>query len=212
MVLAAAASALLFAGNAEGHARYKESTPAKGELLAASPAQVSITFSQEVQKVTGTYGIDVRYSPSRPQTGITQDAEAGPAVVNDDDRTIVSVPLRPDLAPGRYEVHWTNVSDADGDPAEGAFSFYIGMPPTAADLAADEALALIGEEEETPEPTGGASTPAPGTPAASATAVAPRSDDDDGGGSTALIIIGVIVVVGIVAGFLAARFVTRRRT
>jgi methionine-rich copper-binding protein CopC len=211
IALGATASALLLLGNASAHARYKESIPAKGEVLAASPSQVSITFTQDVQKVTGTYGIQVRYAPTG-RSGIVAEATSGPAVLDDADRTLMTVPLRTDLTLGRYEVHWKNVSDADGDPAEGAFSFYIGVEPTADDLAADQELALIGEEQQTPQPTEDGATPAPGdTPAATATPSA-GSPDDDEGDNNALIIIGVIVVVGVVVGFLAARFITRRRT
>lgn len=212
-MLAAAASALLLVGYAEAHARVKESTPTKAEVLSSPPPQVSITFTQAVQKVTGTYGIEVKFAPTNPRTGIRiENVTSAPATLDDADRTIMTVALLSDLGEGRYEVLWKNVSDADGDPAEGAFSFYLGVEPTAEDLAADKQLALIGEEE-TPPATEAASTPSPGdTPVASATALAPSSGDDDGGRGDGLIVLGVIVVVGIVVGFIAARFVTRRRT
>ena len=92
----------------------------------------------------------------------------------------MSVPLQPDLADGRYVVHWNNVSDEDGDPAEGAFSFYVNYEPNAVDLENDEQLGQIGAEEtpasnDTPaaEDTPATSeTPAgsDGTPVASPTA------------------------------------------
>jgi methionine-rich copper-binding protein CopC len=205
--------ALFGVTGASAHARLKGSTPAKGEVLTTSPSQVTITFTQEIQKVSGTYGIAVTLA----RTGATpEDVTSGPTTVKDDDRTFVSVPLRAGLSPGRYEVHWTNLSDADGDPAEGAFSFYIGVQPSAADLAADEALAAIGAEDETPEATSPATSttgtpPAGRTPSASATAVAPSSDDG-GSNSTTWIVLGVIVAVGAVAGFVIARMVMRRRS
>jgi methionine-rich copper-binding protein CopC len=197
------------------HANYKSSTPAKGEVLNASPAQVSITFTQDVQRITGTYGIEV--------TGPAGPATAGAAVLNDEDRSIMTVPLAPDLPPGRYVVEWKNVSDADGDAADGAFSFYIGVPPTAEDLAADAELAEI-EEVNTPTP-GGATTPEPGgsptassddnTPNTSSTATPPvASGDDDGGSSAAVaVIVGIMAVAaGLAVGFFGVRWFAKRRS
>lgn len=187
----------------EAHARYESSSPAKGEILAVSPDEVEITFSQDIQRITGKYGIQVVKDRGPSVT-------AGPAVVDDANRTRMSVPLQPDLPDGRYVVNWNNVSDDDGDPLEGAFSFYVNYQPNTVDLANDEELALIGEEG-TPATTDTASavetpssdqTPSGGeSPSASATA---ESGGDDGGGSgnttIALSILGVIVAAAVVAG------------
>lgn len=186
------------------HARYEDSTPAKGEVLSASPSQVTITFTQDIQKVTGTYGIEVA-----DEAGVN--VTAGDAVINDADRTMMSVGLQPNLPPGRYVVQYENVSDADGDPWTGGFAFYVGVEPTAEQLAAD---AQLEPEDETPSPaaTEPSSTQEPsGTPPASATAVPPNDDDDDGGGSTTWIILGAVMAVGVVAGFLGARVIAARR-
>jgi hypothetical protein len=162
---------------------------------------VSITFTQEIQKVTGTYGIDVT-----DEAGV--DVTEGDAVLSDADRSVLTVGLQPELPPGRYIVQYKNVSDADGDPYAAGFAFYVGVEPTAEQLAAD---ALLEPEDETPQPVG-STTPAPGrTPAASATAVAPGGDDDDGGGGATWIILGVVIAVGVVVGFVAARIVASRR-
>jgi len=192
---------LLTVSGAVAHARLKESTPAKGEVLSASPAQVSITFTQDVQKVSGTYGIDVT-----DEAGT--DVTTGAAVIDDADRTLMTVGLQPNLPPGRYVVRYRNVSDADGDPWTAGFAFYVGVEPTAEQLAAD---AQLEPEEETPQATEPASTPEPGdTPAASATAVAP-SDGGDDGGNSAVIVIAVIVVVGLIVGFFGLRFIAQRK-
>lgn len=175
-------------------------------MLSASPSQVTITFTQDIQKVTGTYGIEVT-----DEAGA--DATTGDAVINDADRTMVSVGLQPDLAPGRYVVQYENVSDADGDPWAGGFAFYIGVEPTAEQLAAD---AQLEPEDETPVPTTTepASTQEPGpTPPASGTAVPPDGvdDDDDSGSNTTWIILAVVIAVGVVAGFVGARVIAARR-
>ena len=189
---------------AAAHANYKSSAPAKGEVLSASPTRVSITFTQEVQKLTGTFGIDVAVDGGAPVT-------LGDATLDDSDRSIMTVALEPSLNPGRYVVRWKNVSDSDGDTAEGAFSFYVGSQPSADDLVADEALLKIGAEE-TPQPTPGASTPedAITEPPPSSTAVAPAAEES-GGGNSSLIIVAVIVIAGIAFGFAVVRWLTRRR-
>jgi len=198
-LVAATLLVLLTGGrDALAHARYEDSTPAKGAVLQDPPSQVEITFSQDIQRISGSYGVDVNRDRGASVT-------AGPAVVDDDDRSVMSVPLQPALEPGRYVVNWKNVSDDDGDPAEGAFSFYYDYEPNAVDLANDEQLALIGEENETPA-SAGTGTAAPATtveptqpPAASLTPsdAGPGDDGDDGG------VLWIAVAGGIAAAVIA---------
>ncbi len=116
-----------FSAMASAHARVKSSSPAKGEVVQTSPSQVEIFFTQAVQKVAGTYGLAVGRDRGA-------DVTAGPAVIDENDRTHMTVRLQPNLNPGRYVVQWKNVSDEDGNPAEGAFSFYIRSQPNAVNL------------------------------------------------------------------------------
>lgn len=207
-------------GSASAHARYESSFPAKGEVLATSPDRVEITFSQEIQRVSGAYDITVNKDRGPSVT-------AGPPVVSDDDRRIMSVPLQPDLAPGRYVVNWRNVSDEDGDEAVGAFSFYVQTPPNEIDLRNDEDLALIGEEDggaatqgDATTPTSAETPPGEGSPTAAATpSVTPAATsaangaddaDDDGGDSGLVIVIATVIVVGVVAAAGAFFFLQRR--
>jgi methionine-rich copper-binding protein CopC len=182
------------------HARYQSSIPDKGEVLSISPTTVEVTFSQDVQKLSGTYGIEVTNASGASVT-------AGETALDNADRAKMSVALQPSLANGRYEVHWKNVSDADGDPAEGAFSFYVGVQPTSQDLAADEELAKIGVEEEvTPTATGAPTASTPGTAPAPTSTPASSSGDDGGSNTGVIIIVVVAVAVGVVAGFAGYRF------
>ena len=180
---------LLAPSAVSAHARVKSSTPGKGEVVQASPVQVVINFTQDVQKVSGSYGITVEKDGGASVT-------TGGAVLDDSDRAKMSVPLQPALAPGRYVVNWKNVSDEDGDSATGAFSFYVQAQPTPADLVKDTQLEAVGAEEETPgavttPPTG--TTPTIGSPAAAtaaaptASATAAASTSTDGGSDTAAI-------------------------
>lgn len=180
------------------HARYKSSMPGGGEVVQASPAQVDMTFTQQVQRISGSYAIAVM---DRAGAAVT----SGPAVINDQDRSKMSVALRPNLPPGRYLVNWKNVSDADGDPFSGAFAFYVAVQPSPADQAEDASLATAAAGEGgTPQPTQTPGTPAVTSAAATVTppavvltavAVATKGDGGDHNRRNA-----IIAAVAVVAG------------
>jgi methionine-rich copper-binding protein CopC len=174
------------------HGRYKSSLPKKGEVLAAAPASVEIVFSQQLQKVAGTYGIDVTDAAGASVT-------ADNALLDEADRSRMTVALEPDLEPGRYVVRWHNISDDDSDPAEGAFAFYVGAEPTPADLEADRELAKVGSEEATPTPVATIPTPDGTDP------------PDDDGGDNGLLIGGIAIAAVIVAVGGAVIVLARRR-
>ena len=176
---------------ASAHARYKSSTPGKSEVVQTPPTQVEITFTEEIQKIADAYNMTVTDANGAI-------ASNGPAVINEQDRTKMSVPLASSLPPGRYVVHWNNVSDADGDPFAGAFAFYVGTQPTPADVAADAALAAAEAPEatDTAAPGAATSTKAPSTgPASPAASATPTGS---GGGGNAVLNVGVVVVVAVV--------------
>ncbi len=184
------------------HARLSESSPAVGAVLQTAPAAVTITFSNDIQKIQGTYGIEVQGPDGA-------DVTAEEATLDEADRSLLSVPLQPDLPQGRYVVTYTNVSDADGDPFEGGFAFYVGVEPTTEQLAAD---ALLEPPEISATQTSVASNPGAGeTPeptvideSASATPDQGVGDetngDDDDGAATWVIVGGAVVVIAVVAG------------
>ena len=203
---------LATATGVSGHARVKESSPAAGEVLAASPAAVSITFTNDIQRIAGSYTLSVT-----DETG--QEFTAGPPAIPDDDRSTMSAPLQPSLPPGRYVVKYTNLSDADGDPFEGGFAFYVGVEPTEEQLAEDALLeppeisatqTFIAENpstsEETPTPGAGASTPTAGPTVGGA-----DSTDDGGGGvsPTVLFVAVLIIVIATIGG--AVYFTSRNK-
>ena len=200
---------------AYAHAALKTSTPAKGEVLPVAPARVTITFTTDIQKVSGTYAIDVSADGGDAVT-------EGAATLDDSNRAVLTVQLRPNLPPGRYVVRYKNVSDEDGDPFEGAFAFYVGRQPTAAEVAGDAELEAIGAEDETPGATQAASTPtrvaigstvtAPATASPSVPQTAPRNNHIWGGidASTVLFIVaGAVVVTVVLVGGLFAYARTR---
>lgn len=218
--LCAVAAATLFAASPVfAHAGVKASTPAKGEVVTASPPRIEITFTQQIQKIAGTYGIDVAHDRGASVT-------TGPAVIDETDRSKVSVPLQANLQPGRYVVTWKNVSDADGDPATGAFSFYVGKQPNANDLANDKQLESVGLEAETPGAgstttaatpraavTTAAGTQSPGISAATPapTATAPSGGGSGNGNTATYVIIAAAVIGGAVIGFAGWQYAAQRR-
>lgn len=226
LATAAVAVAILAVSPVLAHARYKSSVPSAGEVLAASPARVEITFTEQIQKVSGAFSIDVGRDRGAAVT-------SGPSIIDDDDRTKLSVPLQPGLEPGRYVVNWKNTSDDDGDPAEGAFSFYINKQPNAVDLENDRQLTQIGFEDVTATAAAGgatptmtsASTPAAGTTTAAGATRAPATTsaatttptisaakgDEGGGDNTAIYVVVALAVAGAIAGLGAWRFLSGRR-
>lgn len=208
-------------------ARYNSSSPGKGEILAAAPSLVAIVFTQKIQTVDRSYGIQVNRERGSSVT-------AGTAVV-DEDRRGLSVTLSPDLGPGRYVVRWQDVSDDDGHAATGAFSFYVKRQPNTIDLDNDRQLESVGAQAETPGVAATAS-PRPSPPASTPPATAaggetrpgatrpPRTSaanptatpamPSSGGGNTALTVVFVVtavIVVAVLVGGAAWRMLSTRR-
>lgn len=182
------------------HAAYDHSTPARDEVVQTPPAKVDIFFKEDVVKVSGQYFVHV-FNDQNAQVSTPADG-----TVDDDDRTHMFADLPASLSNGRYIVRWSNVSFDDGDAEEGAFCFYVGVQPTAAQQTECAAFA---EEEPTAAATAVSSPEASATPVATASETpqpsptVAASSNDDGGANTGLIIGGVIggaVVLAIVGG------------
>jgi copper transport protein len=197
LALLLGAALLLPAGRAAAHAAYDHSTPAKDEVVPTAPSQVDVYFKQDVFKVAGNYFVRVFADDG------TTHVSAGDGTVDDNNRKhISSAALPADLAQGRYIVRWMTTSDEDGHTEEGAFCFYLGVQPTAAQQAECASF------EPTPVPTIAAATASSSpvsTQTAPATAVPTSANTTGGGGgsSTGLVIgivVGVIVAVVIVGG------------
>ncbi len=209
---AALVVALALAATAWGHAHPETLTPAKGAVLQTAPTSVDIVFVEEIQKTAGSYGITVALDGGSSVT-------SGAATIDSGSAAHLSVALNSDLAAGRYVVNWHNVSSVDGDPAEGAYSFYVKTEPTAADLAKDAELEMIGQEDmATPAAMPMAPTviapAASGTPAAASAAPSsslPRTGDGAGrrDGHDGTFLIFAMAAAGI-AVFAAAATVSMR--
>ena len=135
-VSAAALVALVAgAGPAAAHASLESTSPGAGQVLAAPPGQVELTFSEPVEVSLGA----VRVYDSNAE-------RVDEGEVRHDGGDSVVQPLG-DLADGSYVVTWRVVS-ADGHPIHGAFTFQVGDVATGdTDALARRLLAADGGSE-----------------------------------------------------------------
>jgi methionine-rich copper-binding protein CopC len=115
------------------HARFASSTPAPGQTLASSPAAVVITFDEEL--AAGSTGSVTDAQGATVSTGAAIDAN---------ERTRLSISLKPALPNGVYKVSWHSISADDGDELDGSFFFGVGVSaPSTATAPSPAALGLV---------------------------------------------------------------------
>jgi methionine-rich copper-binding protein CopC len=146
----AAATLLATAGAvpraAFAHAGYDRSSPADGAVIPRPPERLDAWFTQEIFRRGGANALEVRDEAGRR-------VDEDDLVLDDADRSHLSVGLPAELPPGRYTVEWRTLSAVDGDTAEGSFAFTID--PAAPEPAPSPA---------TGEPAGGSAAGAGGSP------------------------------------------------
>ncbi|MFB7783122.1 copper resistance CopC/CopD family protein [Streptomyces vinaceus] len=120
LVLAALLAALFTAANpASAHAALTASDPQDGAVVATAPAQVTLSFSEQV--AMGDDSIRVMDPQGkRVDTGELRDMCSGTTIR-------YGTALHSGLPDGTYTVAWQAVS-ADSHPVSGAFTFSIGSP------------------------------------------------------------------------------------
>ena len=115
-LIAAGALALVTATAASAHAVLVSTTPADGSVVARSPAQITLRFSEPVASSLGSVRV---FGPNGKQLSTGEVDRPSP------DTLAVSITGR--LAKGTHTVAWRAVS-ADGHPIHGAFAFSVGEP------------------------------------------------------------------------------------
>ncbi len=111
------------------------STPANGEVLNESPAQVVAWFAEEL--VSGESSLSVFDTQ-----GQQRDNGDGGVDLNDPDHASMIVTLPP-LPDGSYTVQWHAVL-LDGDASDGAFAFAVGEGQSVAPVPETASLAENG--------------------------------------------------------------------
>ncbi|MDT0267163.1 copper resistance protein CopC [Streptomyces sp. DSM 44915] len=117
LAVGALAALLLGATPAAAHATLTGTSPGDGEVVAEAPAEVVLTFSEQVS--VSDDGIRV-LAPDGERVdtgGVSARAGGGEQ----------GVTVRPDLADGTYTVAWQAISN-DSHPIAGAFTFSVGAP------------------------------------------------------------------------------------
>jgi copper resistance protein C len=139
IAVASLAAAVAVAGPASAHASLTSSKPADGATVTEAPAQVELTFSEEIRSpstivVTGPDGTHVQQGPVR--------------IAN----STATLALGQITAPGRYIVAYRVVSD-DGHPVSGELSFTFA--PKTRDAATAEATAAAAGSGSPGRPSSG---------------------------------------------------------
>ncbi|WP_406069573.1 copper resistance protein CopC [Streptomyces sp. NBC_01020] len=121
LLVAAAVLGALFAAAApaSAHAALLGSNPKAGTVVAKAPADVALTFSEQVAMDNKSIRV-LDPKGKRSDTARLRNLSKGSTVT-------YGVDLRPGLAKGTYTVVWQAIS-ADSHPVSGAFTFSIGAP------------------------------------------------------------------------------------
>ncbi len=108
---------LLFAAvsSADAHAHLNRATPAVGSTTTSPPSEVVLWFSETLEPAFSNIEV-------RDAEGAT--VQAGKSHVDANERTKMSVPLKP-LQPGTYKVNW-RVLSVDTHRSQGNFTFRVG--------------------------------------------------------------------------------------
>ena len=114
--VAASAIALVTATAASAHAVLISTTPADGSVVATSPAQITLRFSEPVASSLGSVRV---FGPDAEQLSTGGVTRPSPSTL--------AVPITGQLRKGTHTVAWRAVS-ADGHPVRGAFAFSVGEP------------------------------------------------------------------------------------
>jgi methionine-rich copper-binding protein CopC len=107
-------ASVALAGQAFAHAHLNGAVPADKTTVAASPAELDLSFSEEVNLAFS--GIKL-IGPGKT------DVKTGDASLKDSDKTL-AVPLTETLGAGSYTVEWHALS-TDGHKTSGSYSFTV---------------------------------------------------------------------------------------
>jgi methionine-rich copper-binding protein CopC len=106
-------SLVLGPAGARAHAYLDRATPLVGSTVAASPGQVVLRFTQNLER---------RFSRVEVRNAAGGRVDQGNISVSG---SVMRVGLKGRLAPGRYSVHW-RVLSVDTHTTEGFFGFNVG--------------------------------------------------------------------------------------
>ncbi|NIK69784.1 MULTISPECIES: copper resistance protein CopC [unclassified Paenibacillus] len=187
------AALFLLPGIAMAHSKITVSTPAKEETVTVSPAEISMTFNTDIEKLSQFKLLD----------------ESGKQVPTGDiavHKATMSGSVTEPLKNGAYTVKWTIIG-ADGHAVDGEYAFTVNAPeatpspsPEATATPAETSSSPSAEVTEAPDASASADgnvseEPAPAAPAEDTKA---ESGNDNGVNTVIWVIAGVIVAAAVV--------------
>lgn len=110
-----ALSLLVLSGVALGHAALTQSVPGNREVLAASPASLSLRFNEKVEAKFSTVSLEDAQGQAQP---------LGPPLPAADDAYRLEAAVTAPLAPGKYTVRYRVLSQ-DGHVIERSYAFTV---------------------------------------------------------------------------------------
>lgn len=122
---------LLCAGQASAHAELDHSDPPADALLPASPPQITLYFTEEIEPSFSRVTLDDQ--TGRPIAGVTGNPGPAPTIM------LVTIPRR--LPNGTYSVVWHTVARDDGHASDGYFAFTIGTQANVQSVAPPTSVA-----------------------------------------------------------------------
>jgi len=133
VIAAGLIGAFTSSAHVSAHASYDHSSPTDKQVLATSPAQLSITFVSSIVPAPGTFAF---------VTNGDTDESSGPSIVSPNDPDTLILPLKPSLPAGKYDVFWKSTDADDGGVTFGHFSFFVGNA-TPSDVAASTSAVAV---------------------------------------------------------------------
>ena len=138
------------------HAEYDHSEPAADAVVESAPTQVRVWFTQELFRRKGENSIEV-YQADGTRVDLDD------LVIDDDDRKLMTISLKPAVPAGLYTVRWVATSSEDGHQEKGEFTFTIGAAAGAGAVEAATATSVsvvVAEPAATEPPPTAVATPA----------------------------------------------------
>jgi methionine-rich copper-binding protein CopC len=192
-LLGAALLLLVPVSGAAGHASLTSSDPADGTELAIAPAEVTLTFSEELLNEL----VEVSILDAAGDLVMATEAEQTPPPGTD-----VIVPWPADLPPGQYSVAFRVVSE-DGHPVTGQVTFSyddVAAPNPEPTTEPTTEPAVDPTPDSTPEESAVEQTPdaTAATDSATATEPSPELIAAEGAGQPSNSLIGPLLIAGAV--------------
>jgi methionine-rich copper-binding protein CopC len=183
LLILAAVATLALPLSASAHSEFVSSTPADGDTVSGTPAEIVLTFSAALDPKKSSIVLNDANGAQIAKAGV------------DPAKSTVMRMTPPTLDPGAYEIDWTSVA-TDGDLLRGKVHFTVEAPTPSPTPAATATPSAAASAVASPPPS---PTPSPAPSAAPAPASASGTD----------VILPVLVAIIVIAA-LGARLLRRR--